>query len=314
MGGRIAKRLGGAAAPPSDRGRATATRRRRRALWPYAFILPTLAMIALVFGYPLVMVVRDSFYAGSANQLTYVGTANYRNVVQDPVFVTSMLNNLKLLLTVPIMTVLALAIALVLNDRIRGWRQYRAIVFLPYILPATAMGLAFSFLLQRNGVLNTMLRDIGLSWLALDWLGSAKVVMVSVGGVVIWQELGFGVVVFTAALLSLPRETVEAGLLDGAGWWQLQRYVVLPQIRRTIEFFMVLEAVTVLSWVFNYVYVLTGGGPGNASSVMEFYIWKNGFSLGSVGVAATVAVMLLAMASVLIAIYFRLHVREAEIR
>jgi ABC-type sugar transport system permease subunit len=286
--------------------------RRRRPLWPYLFVAPALAAIGLVFVYPLVEVIRYSFYAGSTDTMTYVGTANYKNVVQDPVFRHSLLNNLKLLLTVPVMTVIALVIALMLNDRIRGWRQYRAIVFLPYILPATAIGLTFSYVLQRNGVLNSFLRDIGLGALAVDWLGSAQWVIPAIGGVIIWQQLGFGVVVFTAALLALPVEVTEAARIDGASWWQIQRRIHIPQIRGIIEFFMVLEAITVLSQVFNYVYVLTGGGPGNASSVMEFYIWKNGFSLGSVGTASTVAVMLLALASVLIAIYMRLRTRYAE--
>ena len=219
-------------------------------------------------------------------------------------FTHSVLNNLKLLLTVPVMTGLALTIALMLNSGIRGWRQYRAIVFLPYILPATAVGLTFSYLLQRNGVLNTLLRDVGLGAIAFDWLGSANWAIPSIGGVVIWQQLGFGVIVFTAALLALPAEVTEAALLDGATPWQAQRLILIPQIRNIIEFFIVLEAITVLSQIFNYVYVLTGGGPGNASSVMEFYIWKNGFSLGSVGVASTVAVMLLAGPR-LIAFYMR---------
>jgi ABC-type sugar transport system permease subunit len=286
-------------------------RTRRRPVWPYLFALPRVAAIGLVFGYPLVTVVRDSFYAGSANFLVYVGTANYRNVVADPVFVESLKNNLKLLGTVPVMTVLALAIALLLNDRIRGWRGYRAIVFFPYILPATAIGITFSYLLQRNGTLNTILHDAGLGGLALDWLGSAHVVMFSLGGVIVWQQLGFGVVVFTAALLALPPEVVEAARIDGAGWWRLQRDILIPQIRGTIEFFVVIEAITVLSWVFNYVYVLTAGGPGNASSVLEYYLWNNGFSIGSLGIASTTAVILLGMASVLIAIYFRLRARQA---
>src|SRR4029079_9323280 len=110
-------------------------RRRRRPLWPYLFALPTVATIGLVFGYPLVTVVRDSFYAGSANFLVYVGTANYENVVADPVFVQSLKDNLKLLATVPVMTVVSLAIALFLYSGVRGWRAYRAIVFFPYILP-----------------------------------------------------------------------------------------------------------------------------------------------------------------------------------
>jgi ABC-type sugar transport system permease subunit len=181
-------------------------------------------------------------------------------------------------------------------------------VFFPYILPAAAVGLTFSFLLQRNGVLNQFLPG----GLAPDWLGSPRWVVPSIGGVIIWQQLGFGVVVFTAALLALPQEVSEAARLDGATTWQVQRLILIPQIRGIIEFFVVLEAITVLSQVFNYVYVLTGGGPGNASSVMEFYIWKNGFSLGSVGIASTVAVMLLAVAGVLIFVYMRVRSRAAE--
>jgi ABC-type sugar transport system permease subunit len=288
-------------------------RRRRREVWPYLFVAPAVGAIGLVFVYPLVEVVRYSLYAGSTDTMTYVGTANYENVVKDPVFRHSLLNNLKLLLTVPVMTALALLIAVTLNDRIRGWRQYQAVVFLPYVLPATAIGLTFSYLLQRNGVLNTLLRDVGLGALAPDWLGSASWVVPAIGGVVIWQQLGFGVVVFTAALLALPAEVTEAARIDGANWWQIQRRIHIPQIRRIVEFFVVLEAITVLSQVFNYVYVLTGGGPGNASSVMEFYIWKNGFSLGSVGTASTVSVMLLALASVLIGVYMRLRTRYAEL-
>jgi ABC-type sugar transport system permease subunit len=303
----------GVAVADSARAETRRGRRPRRPLWPYLFVAPAVAAIALVFIYPMVQVVRYSFFAGAASQMTYVGTANYTNVVHDPVFTHSLLNNLKLLLTVPVMTVIALVVALVLNDRVRGWRQYRAIVFLPYILPATAIGLTFSYLLQRNGVLNTLLRGIGLDSLAADWLGSAHWVIPSIGGVIVWQQFGFGVVVFTAALLALPAEVTEAARLDGASWWQVQRLILVPQIRGIIEFFMVLEAITVLSQVFNYVYVLTGGGPGNASSVMEFYIWKNGFSLGSVGTASTVAVMLLGVAGVLIGIYLRLRTRYAEV-
>jgi ABC-type sugar transport system permease subunit len=305
--------VGERVAVAGSRAREHKGRRPRRPLWPYVFVLPAIAAIGLVFLYPMVQVIRYSFYAGSTDQMTYVGTANYTNVVHDPVFRHSLLNNLKLLLTVPVMTVIALIVALVLNDRVRGWRQYRAIVFLPYILPATAIGLTFSYLLQRNGVINTLLREIGLGSIAFDWLGSAHWVIPSIGGVIVWQQFGFGVVVFTAALLALPSEVTEAARLDGASWWQVQRLILMPQIRGIIEFFMVLEAITVLSQVFNYVYVLTGGGPGNASSVMEFYIWKNGFSLGSVGTASTVAVMLLGVAGVLIAIYMRVRTRHTEV-
>jgi ABC-type sugar transport system permease subunit len=275
--------------------------RRRRAIWPYVYILPALAAMGFAFGYPLVQVVRESFYAGSFDSPVWVGLDNYRGVLDDPEFRQSVVNNLKLLVTVPVMLGLALAIALVLNDRIRGARQYQAIVFLPYVLPATAIGIAFSYLLQGNGVLNTALRDIHLGDLAQDWLGNSHLAIVSVGGLVVWQQLGFGVVVLTAALLALPPETGEAARIDGAGWWSLQFRVLVPQVRPIIELLSVIQVITVLSWVFNYVYVLTSGGPGYASSVMELYIWRS-FSNGANGTAASVAVMLLGMATVLIAL------------
>jgi ABC-type sugar transport system permease subunit len=259
-----------------------------------------------------VQVIRYSFYTGSASQMVYVGTANYSFVVHDPVFRTSLFNNLKLLATVPVMTGLALLIALLLNDRIRGWRQYRAIVFLPFILPAAAVGITFSFLLQRDGGLNSLLSDLGLGFLAHDWLGSTHLAIASIGGVIIWQQLGFGVVVFSAALLAVPGETVEAAQIDGASWWTIQRRIVIPQIRGIIEFFLTLEAIVVLSQVFTYVYVLTAGGPANSSSVLEYYIWVNGFSQGATGIASAVAVIMLGMASILIVIYMRLHTRNVE--
>ena len=120
MGQRVAAPAAAAtvAAERSERPR----RRRRRNLWPYGFVAPAALLTGLVFLYPIVQVIRYSFYAGSTSELTYVGTANYRNVVHDPVFTHSVLNNLKLLLTVPVMTALALLIALMLNAGVRGWR------------------------------------------------------------------------------------------------------------------------------------------------------------------------------------------------
>src|SRR5947208_6552289 len=274
-------------------------RRRRRALWPYLYALRAVGAMAFAFGFPLVQVVRDSFYAGNFDAPIYVAFDNYKGVINDPQFRESLLNNLKLLLAVPVMLGLGLAIALVLNDRIRGMRKYQAIVFLPYVLPATAIGIAFSFLLQGNGVLNTALRQVGLGALAQDWLGNSHLAIVSVGGLVVWQQFGFAVVWVLAALLALPPETAEAARIDGAGWWQLQLRILVPQIRPMIEPLTVIQVITVLSWVFNYVYVLTSGGPGYSSSVMELYIWRS-FSNGSNGTAASVAVMLLGMASGLI--------------
>jgi len=285
----------------------------RRQAWAYGFILPAACAIGLAFGYPLTRVIRFSFQSGSVGDLTDVGFQNYAWLWEDPVFVHAVLNNLKLLISVPIMTALALVIALILNGQVHGWRQYRAIVFLPYILPATAIGLVFSFLLEQSGVLNSLLRSAHLGFLAMDWLGSAANVVPTIGGVIVWQQLGFGVVVFAAALLAVPQELIEAARIDGASNWQIQRLILLPYIRRVIEFFMVLQAITVLSSIFAYVFVLTKGGPANASTIIEYYIFQNGFDNGAIGVASAAVVILLMFVSVLIVIYLRLRRPNAEV-
>jgi len=284
----------------------------RRQAWAYGFILPAVCAIGLAFGYPLTRVIRFSFQSGSVGDLTDVGLQNYEWLWEDPVFVHALLNNLKLLISVPIMTALALVIALILNGQVQGWRQYRAIVFLPYILPATAIGLVFSYLLGQSGVLNSLLRSAHLGFLAMDWLGSARNVVPTIGGVIIWQQLGFGVVVFAAALLAVPQELIEAARIDGASNWQIQRLILLPYIRRVIEFFIVLQAITVLSSIFAYVFVLTKGGPANASMIIEYYIFQNGFKNGAIGVASAAVVILLLIVSVLIVIYLRLRRPNAE--
>lgn len=285
---------------------------RRPERWPYVFILPMVAILGLVFVYPLVTVFKDSFYGGSVGQLTYVGAANYINLIHDPVFLHAIANNLKLLFTVPITIVISLAAALMLYENIKGWRAYRVILFLPYIIPATVVGLSFSYLLQGNGILNTVLRNLSLNFAALDWIGSTSLSIYSIGGVIIWAQLGFGVIVLTASLLSLPTEVSEAALVDGATRWQRQRYVIIPQIKETIQFLMVLQAITALAWIFPYVYTLTKGGPANSSMVMDLYIWQYGFGLGAVGMAAAAAVYLLLLSSVLIFIYAKMRQRQAR--
>jgi ABC-type sugar transport system permease subunit len=287
--------------------------RRRPERWPYLFIVPMLVTLVLIFFYPLVTVIRDSFYGGSVGGLSYVGTANYVSLFHDPIFIHAFVNNLKLLLTVPVTTVIALAAALILFENIKGWRIYRVILFLPYIIPATVVGLSFSYLLQGNGILNTMLRKLGLNFAVFDWIGSTSISIYSIGAVIIWAQLGFGVVVLTASLLSLPNEVSEAAVVDGATRWQKHRFVIIPQIRETIQFLMVLEAITALAWVFPYVYTLTKGGPANSSMVMDLYIWQYGFGLGAIGLAAAAAVYLLLLSSILIFIYSRLRRKQTSL-
>lgn len=283
-----------------------------RKIEPYLYLAPATILVVLVFLYPIVDIIRTSLLQNNPDGIKTFGFTNYRLVFEDPVFWQALGNNGKLLLSVPILTVLSLLIAILLFEHVRGWLVYRGIIFMPYVLAVPVVGVTFGYLLGLNGIFNTLLRSAGLAFLAQNWLGSVKWVLPSISVVIIYREMGFGVVLFLARLMSLEKEILEAAAIDGANFWQKHFYVTLPQLSGVIEFFVVVELITMLSWVFAYVFVMTGGGPGFASTVMEFYIWKHAFAFRSPGIASALAVVLLLVTTLLIVLQLRLRRRSLE--
>jgi ABC-type sugar transport system permease subunit len=290
-----------------------APERRRRRLprlgraEPLVWIAPALLIVAFVFGYTMVELVRTAFeYEGE-----WVGLENFRLTVDDPTFHTALTHNARLLFAVPVLVLLAILLAVLLFETLRGWRFHRAAVFLPYVLPIPVVAVVFGQILQLNGLLNQALRSLGLGPLAVDWLGQPKWALWTMTGVIIWKELGFGVILFLARLLSLPAETFEAARIDGARFFRLHRYVTVPQLAGVIAFYVVIEAITMVSWVFNYVYVMTNGqgGPGNATMVTELYIYQTAFQYQAPELAAAAAMILFALTFVLIVFFFRIQRR-----
>ena len=283
-------------------------RRRRRGgrAEPFLWIAPALAVVVFVFGYSIVDLIRSSLQ----DQGQWVGLDNFTAVLSDPVFRTAIVHNLRLLVVaVPILVVLALLLAVLLFETLRGWRFHRAVIFLPYILPIPVVAVIFGQILQLNGLLNRFLRAAGLGALAIDWLGQPRWALWTMTGVIIWKELGFGVILLLARLLSLSIEPFEAARLDGAGFWQLHRRITAPLLKDIIAFYVVVEAITMVSWVFNYVYVMSNGqgGPGTSTMVSELYIYQTAFQFQAPAVAAAAAVILFAATLTLIVLFFRLQ-------
>ncbi len=283
-------------------------------LKPWLFCAPLLVGVGVVFLYPLVALVRYSFQqVGSAYiPSEFVGLDNYRYVYSDSLFWRAITNNAKLLLCVPVLIVLSTIIAAVLHDQIRGWKAYRTFVFLPYVLSIPVVGIVFGYLFQQKGLINSALQSVGLGALAQDWLGTSTWALPTIMAVVIWKELGFGVIVFLARLISVPEDMFEAARIDGAGWWRRLRYVTVPQLAPAIVFYAIVELITMLSWVFAYIYVMTAGGPGNSTVVSEYYIYQQTFQNTVIGIGAAAAVTLLGFVSVLIIVRLWL-VRRVEL-
>ena len=279
--------------------------RLRRGAGPYVLIAPAAAFLGLIFIYSLVRLAYASVHTGDNGNSGPVQLDAYRFVIDDPIFRSAVEHNLLLLLSVPVVLVLALAIAMILHEGIMGWRFYRTIVFVPYILAIPVLCTTFVYILSLNGALNDLLGAIGLGFLQQDWLGSPSWVLPSLASIIVYHELGFGVVLFLSRLLSLPEEVDQAGRIDGCNWWQLRRRITLPQMTGVITAFVTLELITMLSWVFAYVYSTTKGGPNFASYVIELYIFDNAFTFRAPSFAAAAAILLLAASTVLIAVQVR---------
>jgi ABC-type sugar transport system permease subunit len=281
-----------------------------RKIEPYFFIAPAIIVILIIFAYPVLRLSVLSFQRPTEGRMVFVGFTNYLAIMRDDVFLRAARNNLVLLLCVPIMVVIALLLAIFLFERIRGWKFYRTTLFLPYLLPIAVVGLIFSYIFQLSGVLNEFLTSIGLGRFALDWLGSTRLALPTLMFVIVWKEVGFGVVLFLARLMSVEEELFDAAKIDGANWWQLQRYITVPQLAAVIEFFTIVSIITMLSWVFSYVYVMTGGGPGNSTMVSELFIYLSAFRYNQVNIASAVAVLLLLVTGVFI--FLELRLREGS--
>lgn len=273
---------------------------RTRRLVPYAFLLPVLLFLALVFGYTIVVVAIDSFKTPGILGVTSWGALNYRAIFEDSLFWRSLLDNLKLFAVIPVMTIVGLLMAVLLYERVKGWRIYRSLAFLPYVLAVPVVGVVFSYMLERDGVFNQLLNSLGLHFLVHDWLGNPNLAIWSIAVIVAWQQTGLAIVLFLARLAGVDETLYEASLMDGANWWKRFWHVTLPQLAHVIEFFVVISFINMLSWVFSYVYVMTGGGPQQKTYVLELYIYEDAFRNGASNLASAASVILLLAATVLL--------------
>jgi ABC-type sugar transport system permease subunit len=281
---------------------------------PYLYVLPLVVLLAFVFGYPLVRIFEFSFKQIRGIDGPWIGWGNYRLILSQGLFWESVEHNLLLLIAVPVMVVWSLLISIVLYERIRGWKLYRVILFVPYILAIPIIAVVMKKMFQFSGPVNEVLRWLGMDFLALDWIGSSDVALWTVMLLIIWRESALGIILFLARLLSLDEALIEAARLEGASWWQRAWYVIVPQMKVVIEFYVVVSVITMLSSVFSYVYIMGGGrgGPGTSTMVLELYIFSALVKISLPGIASAVSVLLFLVSLLLIVPLFAVRRRANE--
>lgn len=269
----------------------------QRRLTPYLFLLPALIVLGLTVFYPAWQAFALSFtqYDLDLTQAPqWVGLKNFQRLWQDRVFWQSLGNSaLYLLGVVPILVILPLILAVLVNQKLRGMAGFRAAFYTPVIISMVVAGIAWRALYASDGVLNQALRWLGLTE-GIPWLTSPQWALGSVMAVTVWKGLGYYMVIYLAGLQSIPADLYEAAALDGAGGWERHWYITVPLMRPYLLLVGVISSISALK-VFEEVYIMTQGGPLNHTKTVVYYLYELAFQNLDLNYAAAVGLALFAV-------------------
>lgn len=238
--------------------------------------------------------------------------ANYESMLRDPTFIAAFRNALLIFATLPIWIFVPLILALLIFQRSPGWKVFRAVYFLPYMIAPIVVGIMFRQILAPDGPLNAFLRMAGMAPLAIEWLNGADSALLSLVAVAFWSFFGLGVLTYLSGLATLPEEVVEAARLDGAGFWRLMIDIAIPLIRPVLGYWTVLCTSGMLIWMFPLIYALTRGGPGSSTMLPEYLVFTTTFEFLNRGKGAAIGMALFVFVAIVSAFVVRRMYMEGK--
>jgi len=262
------------------------------------FVGPALLMYLLILFVPIVCSIYYSFFKWNLiSPMKFIGLDHYiRMFTWDDVFPITIRNVLVILfVSVTFQQVFGFMLAVILTRKIKGRNFFRNIIFMPAVFSSVAIGLIWTFIYNpKIGIINTMLRAIGLDNMTKSWLSDPKVAIWSIGIVAIWQYAGYSMILYSAAIQNIPNSINESAIIDGATPWKQIRYITLPLIKPIIRINIVLACIGSLKF-FDLVYAMTGGGPSRATEVLASYIYSRAFTQFQYGYGNALSVVLFAI-------------------
>jgi N-acetylglucosamine transport system permease protein len=283
----------------------------------YRLIVPFLApsvllyVVFVLYPYLQAMYISLTRWRGLSRNMTFVGLENFRNMLNDDLFWNALSHNVIYLITIPIITIaIALFFAFLLTQGVVGAKFYRVTFFFPQVMSVVAIGVLWSFIYHPTmGVLSSLLRLLGVENPPV-WLGNPDYALGAVGVVVIWQAVGFYMVLFIAGMESIPDTFYEAATLDGANRWQIFWNITLPLLWDTVRTALIFLAIGAVD-MFAIVQTMTQGGPSRSTDVLATYLYERAFLQSEFGYATAIAVSMFLFVLTLSAVLMRLTQRES---
>ena len=293
--------------------------RRRATDWRKRFEIMVLAGPAIVIFvafviFPVVLAAYYGFYRwkGFGPPTDFVGLGNYTIIFEDSAFHEVLLHNgFIVVLSLVIQGPVAVILALLLNQKIRGRSVIRMLIFVPYIISEVIVGVGWSLMLQTSGAVNDLLQSVGLGAFRAEWLSDPKIAIWSLMVIISWKYIGFAVILFLAGLQGIPEELFEAASIDGASYWQIQRSITLPLLGPTIRIWAFLSIIGSLQ-LFDLVFIIWGQyiAATAGTSTMATYMVANGRTSGNYGYGNAVAVVMFLISLVIALAYQRFVLRR----
>ncbi len=308
----VTQAVPGSASAPPRAAVAPLSVRLNKAFGPYLFILPKLIVFSVFMLYPLIRAIMLTFQGGAIlSGLSWVGFRNYRRIINDDIFWIGLKNSIYYtVMVIPSVLIVAIVLAGLLNRQIRFRPLFIVLLIVPTVSSTVAASVIWSYMLQTDGGLfNRILGLIGLG--PVNWLGTSGYVIPIFVALEVWRGAGFYTILFLASMQSIPKHLYDAASIDGATGLQSFRLVTLPLMRPTILFATVMATIWNLQ-LFDSPYVMTKGGPGYASMTVVMYIYQQAFRFDSMGLAATMSLVLLLLIMTLAVVQLLFFRKEVQ--
>ncbi|OUC12115.1 MAG: lactose ABC transporter permease [Alkalinema sp. CACIAM 70d] len=269
-----------------------------KGLTPYLFLLPALTMLGLTVFYPALQALYYSFTQYDLiGDPQWVGLKNFQRLLRDEIFWRSLRNTLLYLMgVVPLLVTLPLGLAILVNQKLRGVQWFRVAYYTPVVISMVVAGIAWKWLYSSNGLLNQALQALGIS--EIGWLTDANQALWSVMAVTVWKGLGYYMVIYLAGLQAIPADLYEAAAIDGSDGWRKHWDITLPLMRPYLLLVSVISAISATK-VFEEVFIMTNGGPNNASSTVVLYVYNQAFQQLNISYGCTIGLVIFLLILVL---------------
>lgn len=267
-------------------------------------VLPALVVVLGFMIYPIFFALFISFTRTNGLRFDWRWFENYQALLVDPIVHQVFLNNFKFLISVPIVIFTALVVSVLLFERVRGWRFFRLIFFLPNVLSVAVIGIMFRQIFGFNGSVNQAIALFGGE--RVDFFTTGNLAIAVIVLALVWSGFGYQSLLLLAGLTAINPAVFEAAAIDGAGWWKRLWYITLPNIRRMLGFVFIINVLYTFTSLFGFVFVMTAGGPGFETTTIDYLVYLRAFSSTNLGSGAALAVLLFLFIGILTLIQGRL--------